>query len=67
MAKPVPYPGPYIAKREHDSRNGWRGVSVYAEGGKIAIANMIADPFRDNEFETAKLIAEALNEHAARK
>lgn len=67
MAKAkIPYSGPYVAKKEADGR-GWRGISVYAEGGKVAICNMVSDPFRDNEWETAKLIAEALNEHAARE
>lgn len=66
MPKPLPYSGPYVAKRVTDAKSGFRGVSVYAEGGKVAIANMIADPFYDNECEMAQLIALALNEHEAR-
>lgn len=62
----IPYSGPYVARRDSDGR-GWKGISVYAEGGKVAICNMVMDPFRGNEWKTAQLIAEALNEHAARE
>lgn len=61
VATKNPFSGPFVVKREKDSRNGFRGISIYAEGWKVAIANMVMDPHYDNELATANLIAELLN------
>ena len=54
---------PYTVKRERDGQ-GFSGISIMR--GNVAIANMVMQ-LDDTELDNARLIVEALNEHAARQ
>ena len=54
---------PYTIRRDRDGQ-GFRGISIMR--GNVAIANIVMQ-LDDSELDNARLIVEALNEHAARQ